>query len=168
MPAMFGDTAATLIVDDDTQIAAVLARILTREGYRCTLASDAQEARQCLAATDFAVALVDVMLPGESGLELVDDMLMAHKSLAAVMVTAVTNVKVAELALDSGVYGYITKPFTVSQVLITVGNASRRRCLEIEGRAYRQRLAHQIAEQKADLDAARAEIEQLHGGTTAG
>src|SRR4029079_13552738 len=73
MPPLFGDTAAALIVDDDDQVAASLVRLLAREGYRCTSASDAAEARRVLATRPFALALVDVFMPGESGLELTDD-----------------------------------------------------------------------------------------------
>ena len=57
MPPLFGDTAAALIVDDDTPSTQLLDRLLSREGYRCMVASNAAEARALLAEHDFAVAL---------------------------------------------------------------------------------------------------------------
>ena len=152
MPPLFGDTAATLIVDDDPRLADVLRRLLSREGYECTVVGDAAEARVRLAQQEFAVALVDVMMPEETGLELVADMLAHHRHLAVVMVTAVDDLTIANLAIQSGVYGYVIKPFRPSQVLITVANASERRCIEIERDAYERRLELHLQEQAADLD----------------
>ncbi len=154
MPPAFGDTAAVLVVDDDPQLAQVLDRLLSREGYRCTLAASAAEARSRLSEGRFALALVDVMMPGESGLELAAELLASHQDLAVVMVTGVDDPHVAELALRSGAYGYVVKPFRANQVLITVANAGMRRCVEIERDLYERRLEVQVDEQAADLDEA--------------
>lgn len=151
MPPLFGDTAATLIVDDDAVLAQVLASVLEPEGYHCTLASSGREARALVAERDFALAMVDVMMPGESGLELVADLLGKHDDLAVVMVTAVDEPSIAELALDCGAYGYIVKPFRESEMLITVANAGRRRCLEIERRTHTERLERLLADRTAEL-----------------
>jgi DNA-binding NtrC family response regulator len=161
MPRLFGDTAAALIVDDDEQSAQLLDRLLSREGYHCTLASDAAQARARLAEREFAVALVDVMMPGESGLELVDDMLDQHADLAVIMVTGVDDPSIAELALESGVYGYVVKPYQLNQLLITVANAGRRRCLEMARRMYQQRLERRLDEQAADLDEALTRLKEV-------
>jgi len=157
-PPLFGDTAATLIVDDDEQLAEVLNRLLSREGYRCTVATSAHEARARLAERDFALALVDVMMPDESGLELAAEMLAHHPDLAVVMVTGIDDPRIAELAFETGAYGYVIKPFQSNQVLVTVANASQRRCLEIERNLYEKRLELQMGEQAADLDAALVEL----------
>lgn len=145
MPPLFGDTAATLIVDDDPRTAEALERLLTREGYSCTLATSAEAARAKLAMRRYALALVDVLMPGESGLELAADMLGDNPDLAVVMVTAVDDPRIAELALQSGVYGYIVKPFHPNEVLITVANAGQRRCLEIARTAYEHRLEQLVS-----------------------
>jgi PAS domain S-box-containing protein len=162
MPPLFGDTAAALIVDDDAQLARVLARLLGKVGYECTLAANSAEARRCLSERRFALALIDVMMPGESGLELVEDMLAAHPDLAVVMVTGVDDPVLAELALESGAYGYVVKPFSPSQVLITVENASRLRCLEIERRVHLEQLERRLGEQEADLDEALTLLKEPH------
>ena len=151
MPPLFGDTAATLIVDDDPVVASVLKEILAPEGYRCTIALNAAEARAALEEHEFALALIDVMMPGESGLELAADLMGKHHDLAVVMVTAVDEPSIADLALDTGAYGYIVKPFRASELLITVANAGRRRCLEIEQRAHTERLERLLADRTAEL-----------------
>jgi two-component system phosphate regulon response regulator OmpR len=151
MPPLFGDTAATLIVDDDGVLASVLASILEPEGYRCSLAANAREARELLEEQEFALALVDVMMPGQSGLELAADLVGKHRDLAVVMVTAVDEPSIAQLALDSGAYGYIVKPFRETEVLVTVANAGQRRCREIEHRAHEARIERMLADKTAEL-----------------
>jgi two-component system phosphate regulon response regulator OmpR len=151
MPPLFGDTAATLIVDDDPVLAAVLDALLAPEGYQCTFAANAAEARKRLEEKQFALALVDVMMPGESGLELVADLLGKQRDLAVVMITAIDEPSIADLALDSGAYGYIVKPFRESEVLITVANAGRRRCLEIEHRVHTERIERLLDDKTAEL-----------------
>jgi two-component system phosphate regulon response regulator OmpR len=151
MPPLFGDTAATLIVDDDPVLASVLASILEPEGYRCWLAADAYEARTLLEQHEFALALVDVMMPGQSGLELAADLVAKHRDLAVVMVTAVDEPSIAQLALDSGAYGYIVKPFRETEVLVTIANAGQRRCREIEHRSHEERIERMLADKTAEL-----------------
>lgn len=166
MPPLFGDTASLLIVDDDPRVVLLLESMLQPEGYECTRAGGAEEALERLGERDFAVALVDVLMPGESGLELVDRALELYPFLAVVMVTGVDDPEIAELALQSGAYGYLIKPFTHSEVLVAVANAGRRRCLEIESSVYRRRLEIQLEEQSADLDDALLQLKRLRGQPT--
>ena len=151
MPPLFGDTAATLLVDDDPAVTMLLDAILSPEGYRCSIASNAGEARALLEQHDFALALVDVMMPGQSGLELAAELIAKHRDLAVVMVTGVDEPSIAQLALDSGAYGYIVKPFRETEVLVTVANAGQRRCLEIEHRAHQERIERMLADKTAEL-----------------
>jgi two-component system C4-dicarboxylate transport response regulator DctD len=163
MPPLFGDTSSVLLVDDDPHIATLLQRMLEPEGYDCTLAHNADDAMARLSERDFAVALVDVLMPGATGLELVDRALDLYPFLAVVMVTGVDDPGIAELALQSGAYGYLMKPFTHSEVLVATSNAGRRRCLEIESSVYRRRLETHLAEQAADLDDALMQLKLLRG-----
>lgn len=162
MPPLFGDTASVLIVDDDPKVVEMLTSMLEPEGYDCTGASDADEAMARLEERDFAVALVDILMPGDSGLELVDRALDQYPFLAVVMITGVDDPEIAELALQSGAYGYLVKPFSHNQAVIEVANAGRRRCLEIESSVYRQRLETRLEEQSADLDDALMQLKDLH------
>ena len=163
MPPLFGDTESLLVVDDDPATAALLVAMLEHEGYRCAIASDADEAMEMLGDEDFAVALVDILMPGVTGLELVERALDVHPFLAVVMVTGVDDPEIAELALQSGAFGYLVKPFTHHEVLVAVSNAGRRRCLEIESAVYRRRLETHLDEQGADLEDALRQLKELHG-----
>ena len=101
-----------MVVDDDEQVRALLAYILGREGYRCTLAHDAASAREALQrAHDLIVC--DVAMPGESGLDLVEDAIRRHERMAALFVSGLDDVALADRALRIGAYGYVVKPFSI-------------------------------------------------------
>lgn len=162
MPPLFGDTASVLVVDDDPMVVDLLTEMLGAEGYRCERAGNADEAMERLTEHDFALALVDVLMPGESGLELVDRALDLYPFLGVLMVTGVDDPEIAEIALRTGAYGYLVKPFTHNEVVVAVSNAGRRRCLEIESAVYRRRLETRLEEQSADLDDALEQLKALH------
>jgi putative two-component system response regulator len=149
-----------LIVDDDEQIRTIVGRVVVGEGYHCTFASDASEARSKLAAEPFALALVDVMMPGESGLDLVTSIVADYPDLATVMLTGVDDPGVAELALAGGAYGYLVKPFRPNELRISVANALRRRRLELEKRAHQDWLEQEVDIRTADLRDAMARLKE--------
>jgi putative nucleotidyltransferase with HDIG domain len=141
-----------LIVEDEEPIGRLLKQILEKTGCQCTYASSAAEARRHLEHGNYELVLSDIVMPGESGLDLMRFVLSQYPETAAVMVTGQDDPRVAELALEIGVYDYIVKPFERNEVLISVANAMRRRALEIESRKHRERLEHVITERTAELE----------------
>ena len=129
-----------LIIDDEEPIRRLLGYMLQSHGYETVLASDAREARLRLADTSFALILCDVNMPGESGMDLVRNVLIQHPHTAVIMVTGLDSTVLANAALDMGAFGYIIKPFDANEVLINVANALRRRRLEMENRLHRENL----------------------------
>lgn len=129
-----------LIIDDEEPIRRLLGYMLQSHGYETVLASDAREARLRLADTSFALILCDVNMPGESGMDLVRNVLIQHPHTAVIMVTGLDSTVLANAALDMGAFGYIIKPFEANEVLINVANALRRRRLEMENRLHRENL----------------------------
>jgi two-component system, OmpR family, phosphate regulon response regulator OmpR len=81
------DSAHLLVVDDDARLRSLLHRFLTAQGFRVTTASDAAEARALLKSIDFDCLILDLMLPGENGLDLASD-LRAESELPILMLTA--------------------------------------------------------------------------------
>ena len=149
--------ARVLIVDDDPGVCLALRRLVVDHGHMATVAGDATEARAELAAGSFEVILCDVNLPGESGLELVHDVVGGRTDIAVLMVSAADDPQLAETALALGAYGYIVKPFRDSEVNIGIANALRRRRLEIENKAHHERLEQLVAERTAEVDRSREE-----------
>jgi putative two-component system response regulator len=147
-----------LIVDDEEPVRRTLARLLTREGYVCSVAQSADNARAVLEKGQFELVLSDVNMPGTSGLDFVRDLLGEFPDTAVIMVTGLDDPGIARAAIDLGAYGYILKPFEANEVLINIANALRRRTLEIENRAHRAGLEHLVRERTTALQDA---IERL-------
>jgi len=157
--------AGILIVDDEEPVRRLIGQILDRDGYECTLAADASEAREILKKQDFALVLCDINLPGESGLDFIRYALAEYPDTAAVMVTGLDDPMIAEVALEIGVYHYIIKPFERNGVLISVANALRRRQLEIDNRAYRDSLEKMVAERTTELQESMEKLRQALEGS---
>jgi len=151
---MMTDTEQILVIDDDPIIVRLIQLLLEDAGYRCTTAESAAEARRLAAADTFALALCDMTMPNESGLELAQHLCACHPELAVVMVTAVDDPDIAKMALDCGAYGYVVKPFTSSVLYIAVVNALHRRRLEYENRRHREELAELVRGRTAELEGA--------------
>ena len=143
--------AHILIVDDEEQMCRMLGRILTTHGYTCSFAANSIEARQHLAEKTFDLALCDVTMPGESGIDLARYITAHYDDTAIIMVTAVDDPKVADIAIESGTYGYILKPFDPNELIINIHNVLRRRKLEIVNRMYRQELEGIVEERTMGL-----------------
>ena len=120
------DTARILVVDDDPRLAASVRRALAYEGYRVEMAGDGSAA---LAATRDRLpdlVILDVMLPGMSGLE-VCRRLRAGSDVPILMLTARDEVDARVDGLDSGADDYLVKPFAYEELLARVRSLLRRR-----------------------------------------
>jgi putative two-component system response regulator len=140
-----------LIVDDDASVRCLLERILKRMHREGSLASSAEEARRLLKEEAFDLILCDIHLPCESGMDLIKHVISEYPDTAIIMVSGVDDPTTVERALEIGVYGYIVKPFKISEVTISVSNAFRRQMLEVERRIYRENLEQMVAERTSQL-----------------
>ena len=148
-----------LIVDDEGQIRTLLARLLGAHGYECVTAESAAAARRTLKELPVALVLSDVNMPGESGIDFTREVLAQYPDTAVVMVTGMDDRRYADVAIELGAYGYILKPFKPNELIINVGNALRRRTLEIENRSHRVQLEQTVLERTAALRDTIAQLE---------
>jgi two-component system, OmpR family, phosphate regulon response regulator OmpR len=114
-----------LVVDDDQKIRALLGRFLTSNGFRVTEAADAAAARSFMRGLAFDLVLLDVMMPGESGLSLARD-LKATRPVPICMLTALAETEDRILGLEAGVDDYVSKPFEPRELLLRIRNILRR------------------------------------------
>lgn len=119
------DNAHILVVDDDARLRDLLRQFLSRNGFNVTMAADADNARAKLAAFTFDLAVVDVMLPGESGLDLTRQ-LRATTSLPILLLTARTEPADRIAGLSSGADDYLAKPFEPDELLLRIRAILRR------------------------------------------
>jgi two-component system phosphate regulon response regulator OmpR len=119
------DATHLLIVDDDARIRSLLARYLSESGYRVTTAGSAAEARARLAGLSFDLVILDVMMPGESGLDLAAAM-RKTSDVPILMLTALGDPKHRIQGLESGVDDYVAKPFEPRELLLRITGILRR------------------------------------------
>lgn len=117
-----------LVVDDDQRIRTLLHRFLSENGYRVTIADNAREARGRLVGFVFDLIVLDVMMPGESGVDLARS-LREHSSVPILMLTARAEIDDRIAGLQSGADDYITKPFDPRELLLRINSILRRAAL---------------------------------------
>ena len=119
------DAPHLLVVDDDDRIRNLLSRFLSENGYRVSTADNAAEARARLSGLAFDLVVLDVMMPGESGLDLAR-WLRAQSPLPILMLTARAEIEDRLAGLQTGVDDYLTTPFDPREVLLRVSSILRR------------------------------------------
>jgi two-component system OmpR family response regulator len=124
-----------LVVEDDVDMARLLERGLRAEGYEVTVTANALDALIAVRQTDFAVAAVDVMLPGMSGFEFCRHIREAGNPMPVLLLTARDAVDDRVYGLDSGADDYLTKPFAFAEL-----SARLRALLRRDNAASRPRL----------------------------
>ena len=140
-----------LAVDDEEAIRTVLRTILESEGYLCDTAASADEAVSRLRENQYDVILTDIMMPGMSGIELLDLIRKRDDEIAVIMLTALNDIDVSIRALKSGAYDYITKPFRLDDVTISIEMALQKRALILENRDYQRNLEKKVLEQSRKI-----------------
>jgi putative two-component system response regulator len=140
-----------LIVDDEEALRRWAARILGEHGYACDTAADGAEARAALHASDFQLALLDIHMPGESGIDLLAHIRSQHPECAVVMVTGEDSLELAVSAIELGAFGYIVKPAERGELLIGVVNALHRRRRELESRQLLDSMRGTVADRSQEL-----------------
>lgn len=119
------DAPHILVVDDDRRIRSLLSRFLSEQNFRVSMAADAKEARRILGGLDFDLLIVDVMMPGENGIELVRSF-RADRQSPVLMLTARSETEQRIEGLEAGADDYLPKPFDPRELLLRINNILRR------------------------------------------
>ncbi|WP_417671943.1 response regulator [Roseibium sp.] len=114
-----------LLVDDDNRIRDLLSRVLIENGYRVTSAANAAEARKFLSGLSFDLLIVDIMMPGETGLELAE-WLRQHSTVPIIMLTARSEASDRIAGLEAGADDYLPKPFEPRELMLRISAILRR------------------------------------------
>ena len=123
------DAAHLLVVDDDKRIRALLSRYLAEQGYRVTTAANAAEATQQLKNLAFDLIVLDVMMPGENGVDFARRIRRDETELAEVpilMLTARADFNDRVRGLEAGVDDYLGKPFEPRELALRIASILRR------------------------------------------
>jgi len=110
-----------LVVDDDKRLRELLSRYLSSNGFRVSNASDANEARKKIENLEFDLLVVDVMMPGETGISLTRS-LRAVKDVPILMLTALADIENRIEGLEAGADDYLPKPFEPRELVLRINS----------------------------------------------
>lgn len=121
-PPLSDDAPHILVVDDDQRIRDLLTRFLNEQGFRVTPACDAAAARAAMRGLEFDLIVLDVMMPGESGLAFARDLRASGSQIPICMLTANSGPKQRIEGLETGVDDYVAKPFEPRELVLRLRN----------------------------------------------
>jgi len=145
--------ATILIVDDEEMVRRLLHQKLSSEGYQCQEADGAAQALDKLSSNAVELVLLDIRMPGKSGVELLPEIKASYPDTAVIMATAITDTNIAIQCMKQGAYDYLTKPFNLDEVVLSVDRALEKRRLELENRDYQQHLEQKVEAQARKIRA---------------
>jgi two-component system, OmpR family, phosphate regulon response regulator OmpR len=120
------DAAHILVVDDDVRLSALLSRFLAENGFRVTTAQDAREAREQLNFLQPDLLVLDIMMPGESGLSLTEALRREHTMLPVLLLTARGAPEDRIAGFEAGADDYLPKPFEPNELVLRIRAILRR------------------------------------------
>ncbi|MBI4620068.1 MAG: sigma-54-dependent Fis family transcriptional regulator [Desulfobacterales bacterium] len=112
-----------LIIDDDESVRDGLEDFFKKNDFKVTLASNGQAGIDLLKEEKFTIFLVDLVMPGMGGLEVVREASALHITTPAIVITAYGTVQTAVEAMRTGAFDYITKPFVLDELMLVVNRA---------------------------------------------
>ena len=121
-----------LVVDDDLGMAGLIADVLQEDGFFVTIMGDSLEASKILKKEDFDVIVTDLKMKGLKGLDLLQEVKRVAPLTPVIIITAFGTIESAIQAMKMGAYDYITKPFQMDELVLTVKKALENRLLKRE------------------------------------
>jgi DNA-binding NtrC family response regulator len=159
--------AHLLLVDDDPNTLASLSRAFRLAGHEATVCDNAGRALELLRTETFDLILSDVVMPGKSGLELLEDLKKTGVKTPIVLISGQANIEMAVRATKLGALDFLEKPLSTDKLLVTVENALRLTRLEDENRELRHRLGkHELVGSGTAMTRLLAQIERVAASET--
>jgi len=129
-----------LIVDDDQNMCELVSSFLSRRGFQTAVRTSGDEAFEALKGEDFDVVVTDLNLGGMGGLELCEKIVVNRPDLPVIVITAFGSLETAVGAIRVGAYDFITKPFQMAELALTIERAIQHKGLREEVKRLRQAL----------------------------
>ena len=150
-----------LVVDDEESIRNALMRYLSARGYSVGEAANGEEALQSLATDSYAIMLLDVHMPGMSGIDLVPEALDQEPDLAILMLSAVTDASTAAACMQRGAFDYLTKPIELTDLSNSIERALKRRDTMMQNREISSWLKEEVQRRTQEAEQEREKQQQL-------
>jgi len=154
-------------VDDDANTLASLSRAFRLAGHEATVCDNASRAVELLRSEKFDLIFSDVVMPGKSGLEFLEEMKNAGVKAPVILISGQANIEMAVRATKLGALDFLEKPLSTDKLLVTVENALRLSRLEDENRELKRRLGkHQLVGSGAAMKKLLAQIDRVAASET--
>jgi putative nucleotidyltransferase with HDIG domain len=159
--ALPAEPVTILVVDDEEAILAALRKFLASRHYEVLTATSGEEALRLLHRHKVTAMLLDVHLPGMSGVDLVPRVLEMEPNIALLMLTAVNDATSAALCMQRGAMDYLTKPIDLDDLGRAIQRALQKRHARLEDQRLNRWLKEEVALRSAELRMERANLERI-------
>jgi len=154
--------AHLLLIDDDPSTLGSLSRAFRLAGHEATVCDSAIRAAELIRNEHFDLILSDVVMPGKTGLELLEELKQAGVKTPIVLISGQANIEMAVKATRLGALDFLEKPLTTDKLLLTIENALKLARLEDENRELRHRLGkHELVASGPAMAKLLAQIERV-------
>jgi len=144
---MYSKQATILVVDDEPSVADLLSEALVEEGYNCITAATGEDALRRLSKGNFEVILLDLKLPGISGIDVLKEVKSNRPETAIIVVTSAGDAQTAVEAMKIGAVDYITKPFELERINGSIKAALKTRTVGRDKAALQEESAEEVSEE---------------------
>ena len=140
-----------LIVDDEPMIRRLLRQKLSKQGYHCEEASSSEEALVKMKTYTADLMLLDMKMPGKSGMDLLPELQSKYPDLAVIMATAVNETNLAIQCMRLGAEDYIAKPFNLDEVALNIEKTLEKKKLEQKIKEFQEQLKQRVEQQTIEI-----------------
>jgi putative nucleotidyltransferase with HDIG domain len=159
------DPVTALVVDDEEPLRNALGQYLRYRGFEVRVAESGAAALKQVEGGGIALMLLDVRMPGMSGMDVVPEALDLDPDLAILMLTAVADATTAAICMQRGAYDYLTKPIELTDLGAAIDRALRRRDTQIQNRGITTWLKEEVSRQTEELRVKQLRLEQVTTAT---
>ncbi len=140
-----GTNGRILVADDEEVMRDVLLTLLSSESYSVDVAENGSQALEMILGRDYGVVLLDLMMPGMDGLQLLAELKKLESGPEVIVLTAFASYERAVRATKLGAFDFMEKPFKNEKLLLTVKNAMKKRSLERDNRRLKKSLQERFS-----------------------
>jgi putative nucleotidyltransferase with HDIG domain len=160
-----GEPRTALVVDDEEPLRNALGQYLRYRGFEVRTADGGAAALRELRKGGVSLMLLDVRMPGMSGVDVVPEALEVDPDLAILMLTAVSDATTAAICMQRGAFDYLTKPIELTDLGAAVDRALRRRDTQIQSSGITSWLKEEVSRQTEELEVKQSRLEQVTTAT---
>ncbi len=129
---MLNETYHILIIDDDDRIRELLKQFLNKNGFITTTSQDTSDARQQMSKFIFDLIVIDLMMPGENGVDFLKSVRKGGSMIPAIMLTAMSDIDSKTKCFENGCDDYLVKPFEPRELILRINNILNKNRIKIE------------------------------------